>query len=50
METPGDVKRYQIDYILVKQTFKNQVKDCRTCPSPDIDSNQSLVISESDLI
>ncbi|XP_021937602.1 craniofacial development protein 2-like [Zootermopsis nevadensis] len=34
----GDRSRYQIDYILVKQRFRNSVKDVTTVPSADIDS------------
>ena len=26
---PGDIGRCQLDYILVKQRFRNQVKDCK---------------------
>ncbi|KAL4125923.1 hypothetical protein QTP88_010160 [Uroleucon formosanum] len=29
---PGDVGRYQIDFIMVKNRFKNQVKDSRSYP------------------
>ena len=41
---PGDIGRYQIDYIMVRQRFKNQVKDCRSYPGPDIDSDHTLVM------
>jgi hypothetical protein len=27
---PRDIGRYQIDYIIVKKRFRNQVKDCRS--------------------
>lgn len=43
---PGDLKRYQIDYILVKERFRNQVKDCRSYAGPDIDSGHNMVLAE----
>lgn len=41
---PGDINRYQIDYIMVKQRFKNQAKDSRSYAGPDIDSDHNVVI------
>jgi len=38
---PGDISIYQINYIMVRKRFKNQVKDCRTYPGVDIDSDQT---------
>ena len=29
-KSPGDRKRYQIDYILVKQRYRNGIKDVKT--------------------
>lgn len=46
--SPEDIGRYQIGYILVKQKFANQVKDCRSF-DPYIDSDHTLVIRECDL-
>lgn len=46
---PGDIARYQIDYILVKQRFKNQVKDSRSFPGADINSDHNLVIAKCQL-
>ena len=46
---PGDRKRYQIDYILIKQRFRNQVRNCRSYPGPDIDSDHNVVIGDCKL-
>lgn len=44
---PGDKGRYQIDYIMVRQRFRNQVRDCKTCPGADIDSDHNLLLMKS---
>jgi len=46
---PGDVGRYQIDYILVKKRFRNQVKESRSYPGADIDSDHNLLMMKSNL-
>jgi hypothetical protein len=46
---PGDINRYQIDYIMVKKRFRNQVKDCRSYPGSDIDSDHNLLMMKSNL-
>ncbi len=46
---PGDINRYQIDFIIVKQRFKNQVKDSRSYPGCDVGSDHVLVMMTSDL-
>lgn len=38
------MNRYQIDYIMVKNRFKNQVKESRSYPEADIDSDHNLVM------
>lgn len=43
---PGDINRYQIDYILVRKRFKNQVKDCHSYPGADVDSDHNLVLAK----
>ena len=45
-KSPGDVRRNQIDYIMVKRRYRNCVKDCRTYPGADINSDHSLLISK----
>ncbi|KAL4152963.1 hypothetical protein QTP88_000796 [Uroleucon formosanum] len=46
---PGDIARYQIDYILLKNRFKKQVKFCKTYPSADCDSDHNIVIAKCEL-
>ena len=41
---PGDKARYQLDYILVKQRYRNGVKNCRAYPGLDIYSDHNPVI------
>ena len=40
---PGDIGRYQIDYIMVKQRFRNSVKKSCSYPGADADSDHNLV-------
>ena len=40
---PGDTGRFQIDYILVKQRFRNSVKSSWSYPGADMDSDHNLV-------
>lgn len=40
---PGDTERMQLDYILVRQRYRNSVKDSRSLPGADIDSDHNLV-------
>jgi Metal-dependent hydrolase len=43
---PGNRNRYQIDYILVKQRFSNSIRDVKTLPGAEIDSDHNLVVAE----
>ena len=45
-KSPGDRNRYQIDYILVKQRFRNSIRDVKTLPGADIDSDHNLLVAE----
>jgi hypothetical protein len=45
-KSPGDRNRYQIDYILVKQCFWNSIRDVKTFPGADIDSDHNLLLVE----
>ena len=45
----GDVARYQLDYILVKQRFRNSVKNERTVPGADADPDHNLVIMRAQI-
>ena len=38
-KSPGDRKLYQIDYILVKQHFRNNIRDVKTLPDAKIESD-----------
>ena len=38
-KSPGDVTRNQIDYILIKDRFKNSIRRCKTYPGADIGSD-----------
>jgi len=40
----GDAGRYQLDYILVRQRYRNSVKNARSYPGVDIDSDHNLVM------
>ena len=40
---PGDRNRYQLDYILVGQRYRNGVKNCRARPGADCNSDHNLV-------
>ena len=41
---PGDDKRFQLDYVLVKWRYKNGVKNSRAYPGMDINSDHNPVI------
>ena len=40
---PGDTGRYQLDYILVRQRYRNSVKNAHSYPGADADSDHNLV-------
>ena len=42
---PGDTGRFQIDYILVKQRYRNSVKNSRTYPGADANTDHNLVMA-----
>jgi endonuclease/exonuclease/phosphatase family metal-dependent hydrolase len=35
-----------LDYVLVKQRFRNSVKDVQTLPGVDIDSDHNLLVAK----
>ena len=47
--SPGDRSRRQIDYILVRQRFRNQIKQCKTYPGADLKSDHQLLMLKSEL-
>jgi len=44
-KAPGDRRRHQLDYILVKHRFRNSVKDVQTLLGADIDSDHNLLVA-----
>ena len=42
-EKLGDTGRYQIDYILVKDRYRNSVKCCKSYPGADAYTDHNLV-------
>ena len=42
-KNPGDRQRFQIDYILVKQRYRNSVKSSWSYPGADVNSDHNLV-------
>src|SRR6476619_503267 len=42
-KSPGDLRRYQIDYILVRQRYRNSVKSSWSYPGADVDSDHKLL-------
>src|SRR6218665_3525325 len=42
-KVPGDGARYQPDYIMVKERYRNSVKKAKTLPGADINSDHNLV-------
>ena len=46
LKAPGDWSRHHLDYILVKQQFRNSVKYVQTLPGADIDSDHDLLVAK----
>jgi endonuclease/exonuclease/phosphatase family metal-dependent hydrolase len=42
-KSPGDIKRNQIDYIMIRSRFRNSVVDVKTFPGADIGSDHNLL-------
>lgn len=45
-KNPGDRMRFQIDYILINQRFKNSIKNPKTYPGADLDTDHNLLAAE----
>jgi len=45
-KAPGDRGRYQIDFILIRQRYRNAVKNSKVYPGADVDSDHNLVEME----
>lgn len=48
-QAPGDIRRPQIDYILVRGRHKNQIKDSKSYPGADINNDHNLVLMHCEL-
>src|SRR6218665_2329949 len=46
---PGDVARFQLDYILVKQRYRNSVKNARAMPGADANTDHNLDIMRAQI-
>lgn len=44
---PGDTGRFQIDFIMVRQRFRNKVLNCKTYSGADVDSDHNLLVMSS---
>jgi hypothetical protein len=42
-KAPGDLTRYQLDYILVRERYRNSVKNSHAYPGADADTDHNLV-------
>ena len=42
-KAPGDGARYQLGYIIVRQRYRNSVKNSRAMPGADADTGHNLV-------
>ena len=45
-KSPGDLFRNQIDYICINQRFRNSVKNCKTLPGADCNSDHILLVMQ----
>jgi len=43
-KAPGDTQRYQLDYIMVRQRYRNSVKNSHAYPGADADTDHNLVM------
>ena len=48
-KSPGDIHRNQIDYIMINQRFRNSVKQVKTYPGTDINSDHNPVVMKIDI-
>lgn len=45
-KAPGDNARFQIDFIMIKERFRNSIKNVCTHPGADIDSDHNLLVAK----
>jgi len=48
-KAPGDTARYQIDYIMVRQRYRNSIRKACSYPGADINSDHNLVLIKTSL-
>ena len=48
-KSPGDIVRNQIDYILVSQRYRNSLKQVKTYPGADVNSDHNPVIAKLEI-
>ena len=48
-KSPGDIHRNQIDYILINERFKNSIKNTKTYPGADINSDHNPLVMKMKL-
>jgi len=48
-KAPGDIRRLQLDYIIVKQRYRNSVKNSHAFPGADANSDHNLVAMKARL-
>ena len=48
-KAPGDTRRLQINYIIVRERYKNSVKNAMAYPGADCNSDHSLVVMQAKL-
>ena len=48
-KSPGDIRRNQIDFILIRERFKNCIKCVKIYPGADIDSDHNPVFAELEI-
>ena len=48
-KSPGDIVRNQIDYILVSQRYRNSLKQVKTYPGADVNSDHNPVIAKMEI-
>uniref|UniRef100_A0A8D8YL68 Craniofacial development protein 2 n=1 Tax=Cacopsylla melanoneura TaxID=428564 RepID=A0A8D8YL68_9HEMI len=49
-KAPGDIRRFQIDFIMVKQKYRNQIKSSHSYPGFNVDSDHNLVMAKCNTI
>ena len=43
--SPGDRTRHQLDFVMIRQRYKNSITQCKTYPGADVGSDHNPVIA-----